>query len=153
MECHISLIAQQLVITRRHTILQHTEKKKLDRSSKDQHLSVLHFYENIRRSNLFVHTTFLKEGVFWTQLYSNAGIPVWRSAWSTAICIFFSDMQVPQTLCYWRETGHKMTFRIISVELGGKLSSILFTKMKIRRDQKHYLLFQLMHTIIKSYEC
>ena len=44
---NIPLSKEQFVITHRHIILQES-KKKLDRSSTDQHLSMFRFYENIK---------------------------------------------------------------------------------------------------------
>jgi hypothetical protein len=49
-------------------------RRKLDRRSTDQHLSMLCFYENMRTSNFFVDTTILTEGAFVTEQSSNAGI-------------------------------------------------------------------------------
>jgi len=55
-EDYVPLMKQQFVLTHRYTVLQETEE--LDRSSVDQHLSMLCFYEHIRTRNFFVGTTF-----------------------------------------------------------------------------------------------
>ena len=48
---------QQLVLTHQYTVLQETEKE-IDRSSKDQFLGMLCFYETISTSKNVVDTTF-----------------------------------------------------------------------------------------------
>jgi hypothetical protein len=48
------------------------DSKKLDRSSTDQDLSMFRFYENIRTKIFFCGHNILTEGVFVTQLSSNA---------------------------------------------------------------------------------
>jgi hypothetical protein len=53
------------------------DRKKLDRSLIDQHLGMLRFYGNIRRSEIFVcANTIFADGVFLTQMSSNVGISV-----------------------------------------------------------------------------
>jgi len=59
----------EFVVTHRYTLLQQIE---LDRPSTDQHLSMLCFYQNIWTSNFCGYI--LTEGVFVTEVSSNAGI-------------------------------------------------------------------------------
>jgi hypothetical protein len=65
---------QQLVVTRRYTVLQQTEK--LHRFLIEQHLSVLRVHENVRTSNLLFANSILTEGVFVTERYSGVGVLV-----------------------------------------------------------------------------
>jgi len=66
---------QQFVVPHGYTSLQETEK--LDRSSKDQHLSMLCFNENVKTKNFCRHNI-LTDGLFVTQLSSNAENSAWR---------------------------------------------------------------------------
>ena len=50
--------------------------------TEDQHLSMLYFYKNIGRRNIFCGHNFLTEGVFVTQLNSESRISVW---WTVGI--------------------------------------------------------------------
>lgn len=55
------------------------DRKELDRSLIDKHLGMLRFYGNIRRSEIFVCVnTIFADGMFLTQMSSNAGISVWQ---------------------------------------------------------------------------
>jgi len=74
---------QQFIVTHRHTMRQ----EKLDRSSTDQQLKHVFLYKNMRTSNIFVDTT-LTEGVFVTNMSSNATISIWRIVWVMTNCRF-----------------------------------------------------------------
>jgi hypothetical protein len=65
------------------TVLLETEK--LVRSLIDQQLNMLCFFENVRKSNFCRHNIFT-EGLFVTQLSSNEGTAVWRTACVTTNC-------------------------------------------------------------------
>jgi len=63
---------------------------KLEESSKDQCLRMLWFYKNVGKSNFFCGHNILIEGVFESQLSSNACIAVWWNVWVTTNCRFVS---------------------------------------------------------------
>jgi hypothetical protein len=67
----ILLMKQQMLVTHLYKFLQEAEE--IDRSSTDQHLSMLYSYENTRNT-LFCGHIILIEGVFVTQLSISAGI-------------------------------------------------------------------------------
>jgi hypothetical protein len=70
-ETSIVLILQETTICRTHGY-KDLEETKLDRSSKDQHLSVLRFNENVEKGKFCGHDT-VTEGLFVTKQTSNAG--------------------------------------------------------------------------------
>jgi hypothetical protein len=86
----ISLVKEKFVLTHRYTVSQETEK--LDRCLINQYLSTSGFYKNIKRSNIFVDTRFLTEGVFVTQLSRNEEIPFRRIVWVTTSFCFMSGL-------------------------------------------------------------
>jgi len=70
-----------------------TDRKKFDRFSTDQHLSMLYFFFRKYRDKQFVcRHSIMKESVFVAQLPSDPGITVWRIVWSTTNCCFMSDI-------------------------------------------------------------
>ena len=74
--CELYLIAHETAICRNpstHNVK--GDRKKLDRCSTDQHVSMLCFYENIMLSNFFFLQNILTD-VLVTQRFSTAGISV-----------------------------------------------------------------------------
>ena len=67
------------------------DRRKLDRSLTDEHLSTSCFYENIRRK-FFCGYNILTEGVSATWMYSNAAIWVWRLVWVKTNRCFMSGV-------------------------------------------------------------
>jgi hypothetical protein len=89
----ISGHATEICRKHRYKMLPETQKKP-HLSSIDRYLSTLSFYKNICSNNFFCGHNILTEGVFVTQLSSNAGISVSRIVWVTTNCSFMSDVQV-----------------------------------------------------------
>ena len=67
---------QEFVLTHGYAALQETEK--LDRSSKEQHLSVLCFNKNVLKKRTFCGHNIVTDSLFVTQLSNNAENSVWR---------------------------------------------------------------------------
>jgi hypothetical protein len=57
------IMKERFVATHRDTVSEETEKR-LHRSLIDQHLNMLYFYGNIRRSDFFCVHTIFADGVF-----------------------------------------------------------------------------------------
>ena len=69
----------------------YTRLKILDWSSIDQYVSTLCICKNVRTSNYFRGHNILKDGVFVTQMSSNAGISVWWIVWVKTNCCFMRN--------------------------------------------------------------
>ena len=88
------LVKQQFVVVHRHTVLQQTETKKktwliLNRPT-FKHVMFL-LKEDINASSLFCRHSILTEGMFETEVSSNAKISVLRILWVTKNCRFMTD--------------------------------------------------------------
>jgi len=80
--------------------------------SKHQHFNMLSFYANIKNLHFFCGHHILTEGVFVTQLSSNAETSVWRIVWVMTNCHFMSKNTCAPTHCniiilYLHTTAHK----------------------------------------------
>ena len=53
------------------------------------------FYENIKAKQIFCGRTIRTEGVFITQMPSNAGISVWQTVWVATYCHLTSNVLTP----------------------------------------------------------
>jgi hypothetical protein len=74
MTISISLMKQQILITHGRTVLQ--ERQKCNRPSTERHLSVLRFSRKYKEEEFCCRHNILTDGVFVTEMSSNAGISV-----------------------------------------------------------------------------
>jgi hypothetical protein len=92
---YISLMKDQFVVTYRYIILHEIGKKKTCQIINRPILKACYvLYENIRKTNFFYEYNILKEGVFVTQMSSNARISILWVVRVTTNCCFMSYVLV-----------------------------------------------------------